>query len=134
MDALLQLVSEDIKEEDREKLATLLMPYVGFDKNSKELRVKEAFQKIGNNYDKLELVFIAEKARSLLFEDGKNEGLAQSDIITLNIMPIGSVKSSLKKLYDTKKIRKTPQGKYFIPPYRLSELFTKYSLKGENNG
>ena len=130
-DPLQQLVSEDFREEDRQRLAVLLLPYIVFDKNSKKPHFKEAFQKIDNNADKIELVFLTEKARSLLFEDGNNEGLGQSEILSFDILPAGSVKTSLKKLTDGNKIRKNSQGKYFIPSYRLSELFTKYSSKVE---
>ncbi len=131
-DPLKQLIGEDLGVEERKRLAALLIPYVSFDKDSKESYFKKAFQEV-NNTDKVELILVIEKAHSLLFEEGKNEGLAQSDIIKMKIMPVGSVKTSLKRLFDSKKISKSPQGKYFIPQYRLSELFKKYSLEGKSN-
>jgi len=131
-DPLEQLIAEDFRAEDRTRLATLLAPYVAFDKNSKELRFKEPFQGLVNT-DKLEIAFLAEKARALLFKDEANEGLGQGDIIALDIMPAGSVKSTLKRLFDPKQIRKSSNGKYTIPNYRLLELFNKYIAKEDKN-
>lgn len=134
-DPLEQLLSDDFKAEDRERLATLLLNYIIFDKESKQVHFKDTFHNLDNNSDKMELVFLTEKARALLFENGKNEGLGQSDIIAFDILPIGSVKTTLKKLFDTGKIKKNQQGKYFLPSYRLNELFAKYSTKeSETNG
>jgi len=128
-DPLQNLISDDFKTEDREDLALLLTPYVSFDKNSKKMSFKESFQKIDNNAEKLEMVFLAEKAQSLLFDGGENEGFSQIDIISLDIMPPGSVKSTLKKMFDKKAVRKSSTGKYMIPNYRLPELFDKYLKK-----
>lgn len=122
-----------IQAEEREKLAVLLEPYVVLS-NKKDIRsmnFKPAFFQLVN-VEKLEIIFLAEKARVLFFKDGKNKGLGQGDIISLNAMPSGSVKSSLKKLADEKKVVQASTGKYIIPNYRIHELFTKYSKKGSD--
>ncbi|EKD47581.1 MAG: hypothetical protein ACD_65C00376G0009 [uncultured bacterium] len=122
-----------IQEEEREKLAALLEPYVvlGNEKDIRSMNFKPAFLQLVN-VEKLEIIFLSEKARALFFKDGKNEGLGQGDIISLNAMPSGSVKSSLKKLADDKKVVQVSTGKYIIPNYRIHELFTKY-FKEESN-
>jgi hypothetical protein len=132
-DPLLKLVSGDFRAEDREKLASLLQLYVVFDENLKEPHFREPFYILDSNADKLEVIFLAEKARSLLFENGENEGLRQSNLIALEIMPGGSVKSTLWKLVDDKQIRKNAQQLYYIPNYRLPQLFAKYLTKKENS-
>ncbi len=128
-DPLQGLIGEDLRSDDRERLASLLTPYVSFDKNSEKPVFKRAIQEMGSNANKVELVFLAEKARALLFPNATNEGLGQSEIIALDIMPEGSVKSTLKKLFDTKQIRKSSNGKYVIPNYRILELQNKYEAK-----
>jgi hypothetical protein len=37
-------------------------------------------------------------------------------------MPVGSVKTVLKTLFDSKKIKKDSSGKYYIPSYRINEV------------
>jgi len=125
-DPLNKLTSDDFGAEDRDKLATLLQPYVVFDKNFEKLQFREPFYLLDVNVDKLEVIFLAEKARAIRLKDENNEGLAQRDLIILNVMPKGSIKSSLKKLADKKQVTKNTKGKYTIPNYRLSQLFDKY--------
>lgn len=129
LDPLQTLISEDVKAADREQLAKLLTPYVSFEKKSSQMHLTASFLKLESNMDKLELLFLIEKARSLLFESGEKEGLSQIDIIKLDIMPPGSVKSTLKRMFDVKKVRQNASEKYYLPNYRISELFEKYSVK-----
>lgn len=128
-DPLQELLSDDVKAADREQLAALLTPYISFERKSGEIHFKGMFLELNSNMDKLEIVFLAEKARVLLFKEGSNEGMSQGDIISFDIMPSGSVKSTLKKLSDAKKVRKNSSGKYYLPNYRIPELFDKYSIK-----
>jgi len=124
-DPLKKLIVSNSKDIDRQKMADILDPYVGFDETSQIMNFKEEFRTLGTNVDKLEMVLLADKARSLYFQDRK-EGLSQSEILALEIMPEGSVKSTLKKLADPRKILKNAEGKYYIPTYRLGELFSKF--------
>lgn len=127
-DPLTHLISEDFRKEDRERLALTLKPYIVFDKNDKTLNFTDTFFKIGNNANRIELALLAEKARSLLFENGENEGMGQKELILLKIMPAGSVKSSLNKLSIDKKVIKGERG-YYIPNYKLSEALVKYLIE-----
>lgn len=129
IDPLSKLVSDDFKAEDRKKLADILLPFVIIDNDTQRPNFKESFYKIENNNDKLELILITEKARALFFEKGENEGLRPTDIISLEIIPEGSVKTGLKRLFDSGKIKKKKSGEYFLPNYRLPELFSKYLNK-----
>jgi len=120
--------SSTIQAEQREKLANLLEPYVilSKDKDSKLMNFKQNFISL-INVNKVEVVFLAEKARALYLNDEKNEGLGQTDLIALKIMPAGSVKSSLNKLSKDKYVIQNAKGKYMLPNYRLPDLFMKYS-------
>jgi len=122
--------NSSIQAEEREKLAIMLEPYVvlGNNKDFRSMNFKAPFLELAN-IGKLEIIFLAEKARALYLKDEESEGLGQGDLIALKAMPTGSVKSSLKKLFDDKRVVQTPKGKYIIPSYRLPELFTKYLLK-----
>lgn len=124
-DPLLQLLVDDVKAVDREKLARFLKGRVFFNKDNGEMNFTESFSLL-SNLDKLEIVFIADKARFLILPNAKEEGLSQKDILVLDIMPQGSVKSSLKSLSDSKRVIKNKKDKYYIPNYRLTEIFNKY--------
>lgn len=125
-DPLAKLIAADTKGADRKKLADILEPYVEFDQTSHEVNFKDKFRELRTNAEKLEVILLADKARTLVFNDGKKEGMSQSEVLTVEAMPKGSVKSTLKMLSDSRKILKTTEGKYYIPGYRLSELFSKF--------
>ena len=128
--------SSTILVEEKQKLAELLEPYVVLsrDETTKSINFKPEFFKL-SNIDKLEISFLAEKARATYLDDLKNEGLGQTGLIDLKIMPDGSVKSGLNKLSKEKRVISPTKGKYIIPNYRLSELFDKYSsIKGGKDG
>ncbi|RJR29246.1 hypothetical protein C4564_02815 [Candidatus Microgenomates bacterium] len=128
--------SGTIQAAEQEKLASLLSPYVVLGENleSKSINFKPEFFKL-SNIDKLEISFLAEKARATYLDDLKNEGLGQTGLIDLKIMPVGSVKSGLNKLSKEKRVIASTKGKYMIPNYRLPELFEKYSSnKGGKDG
>lgn len=124
-DPLSKLVVTDSKEVDRQKLAELLESYVFFDQTSQKMKFKDKFFQLSTNADKLEMILLADKARALYFPDRK-EGLSQSDVLAVEAMPEGSVKSTLKKLSDSHKISKNAEGKYYVPGYRTSELFSRF--------
>ncbi len=127
-DPLRELLADDAQSVDRNRVAACLKPYVRFDKQSKEPHFLADFATIISNEAKIEAVLLASKARSLIFDEP--EGLTPIEVIKLDIMPEGSVKSALKKLYDSRKIKKDAAGRYSIPNYRISEVIDRLG-KGE---
>lgn len=126
-DPLQTLISDDARSIDRKKIADFLRPFILIDNISKQLSFQQSFNKVKSNPDKIEIILLACKARFLLFKIP--DGLTQGDIVALDIMPEGSVKSSLKRLFDSKKIKKDKEGRYFLPGYRISELVDKHNNK-----
>jgi len=123
-DPLQDLLTEDVQSIDRNRLATFLKPYVRFDKTTKELHLLSDFERIISNDAKIEVLLVASKARSLIFND-KVEGLSPIEIIKLDVMPEGSVKTSVKKLADARKIKKNTAGKYRIPSYHIDKIINR---------
>jgi hypothetical protein len=119
-DPLSELLVDDAKSIDRARLAKYLHPYIRFDNETKEVRFLEDFAALPSNEARLEVALLASKAKALLLEE--KEGIAPAELIEMQMMPAGSVKSTLKKLFDSKKIHKNSEGKYFIPNYRLSSI------------
>lgn len=108
------------KENERQRLAELLAPFVIIDEDSKEFYFKDAFTQIDNNALKIELLLAAAKARSLYFNE--QDGLTAQDIIILSIMPEGSVKTTLRKLFSIEHKIKQKDKKYIMPSYRIEEI------------
>lgn len=125
-DPLSKLVTSNAKEVDRQKLADLLELYVVFDETSHEINFRDKFNELQNNADKLEVIFLADKARTLIFGEERKEGLSQGDLVAMEVMPKGSVKSTLKMLSDKRKVLKNTEAKYYVPNYRINELFLKF--------
>lgn len=123
-DPLAELISSDAKATDRKKLAQLLKSLVAIDGVSKELSFLPAFDTLGSNDEKIEILLAASKARALYFES--EDGLLPKEIIDLGIMPEGSVKTSLRKLYGSHKVKKNNAGRYVLPPYRIPELIKEF--------
>ncbi len=123
-DPLAELFVDDIKSINRQIVATFLKPYVVFDRTSKQIGFLPAFEKIGSNIEKVEIILLASKALSLL-EDGIPDGMTQGQIVSLGVIPEGSVKSTLKKLFDTKRIKKNKELGYYVPNYRIKEIVEK---------
>ncbi len=124
-DPLADLFSDDVKAIDRGTVATALKPYIILDRTTNAIAVLPAFEKVNGNAEKIEIILMASKALSLLV-DGQRDGMTQGDITTMDIMPEGSVKSTLKKLFDSKKIKKnTADSSYYIPNYRINEVVEK---------
>lgn len=122
-DPLQELLADDAQSVDRNRLAAFLKPYVRFDKATKEPHFLADFTTIISNEAKVEAVLLTSKARSLIFDEP--EGLTPIEIIKLDIMPEGSVKSSLKKLNDGRKIKKDAAGRYSIPNYRIGDVIDR---------
>ena len=127
-DPLAALLADDTKAIDRNRLASFLAPYVQFDKATKEISFLGGFSSIISNESKLEVILLASKARFLILEEV--EGFSPSEIIKMEIMPEGSVKSSIKKLSDARKIKKNVNGKYIIPNYRMNDIIGRLSKEG----
>ncbi len=121
-DPLASLLVEDSQALDREKVASFLKPYIGFDKEQR-ISFLPGFDKIKNNSEKIEILLMASKAKSLLF--GSEEGITPVEIIAMDIMPPGSAKSAIKGLFDSRAIKKNSKG-YFIPNYRINDLIGNY--------
>lgn len=119
-DPLSALVSSDAKATDRQKLAELLTPYMVIDQESKDFGFISAFDELQGNETKVEVLLAGVKARALLFDEV--DGVLPAEIIAIGIMAEGSVKTSLKKLYDSRRIKKAKDGRYFIPAYYIAEL------------
>lgn len=124
-DPLASLFTTDAKAIDRQKLAELLNPFITIDESSKEFSFRDAFNALKSNTHKIEIVLCAAKAKSLFFNEA--DGLPPGDIIALSVMPEGSVKTSLKKLFDSRKIKKDREGRYFVPAYRIPELTKQFN-------
>ena len=108
------------KENERQKLAELLAPFVIIDEGSKEFYFKDAFTKVDNNAIKIELLLAAARARSLYFNEP--DGLTAQEIIILSIMPEGSVKTTLRKLFSIEHKIKQSGKRYLLPSYRIPEI------------
>ena len=124
-DPLASLFVDDAKAVDRQLLATLVAPYMSIDKSTGEFAFLPAFSEINGNTAKIEILLAGAKARSLYLNEP--DGVTPNQIIATNIMATGSVKSSLKKLADTHKIKKDKEGRYTLPSYRISELVKQFS-------
>lgn len=124
-DPLASLFTSDARATDREKLAKLLKPFVTIDENSKEFSFHDPFNALKGNMQKVEIILAATKARALFFNEV--DGLPPGDIIALGVMADGSVKTSLKKLFDNHKIKKDKENRYFLPAYRIPKLIKQFN-------
>lgn len=109
------------------ELAQILKSFVVIDKSSKTIQFLPPFYEQKNEV-KILISLAASKARRELL--GNEEKMSPSDIIALDIMPEGSVKGTLKKLYDEKIIR-AENSKYYLPNYQIRASLTQ--LKSDKN-
>lgn len=121
LESLLTDINED-SQHNLEILRDILMDYCRIDKNSFKIDFLPNFYSL-NNENKLLVVLAASKARSKLFK--LDENISPSEIISMDIMPEGSVKSTLKRLLDIGEI-KSGGGVYFLPNYRLADLSNRF--------
>lgn len=124
-DPLTSLISSDVKSTDRQKLAELLKPFLIIDQESREFAFLPAFESLGNNAEKIEIILAGAKARALLFDT--SDGMTQGEIISLAVLAEGSVKSTLKRLTDGHKLKKDKEGRYSIPGYRIPDLVKHFT-------
>lgn len=126
IDPLTSLFTSDAKATDRVQLASLLQSFLSINQESREFNFLPAFYEIKRNTSKIEVLLAGAKASALYFN--VPDGLFPADIILLEIMPEGSVKTSLKKLYDKdRKIKQDKEGRYFIPSFRIPELAKQFT-------
>lgn len=111
------LVDEDSQLNLRE-LTETIKPYLIINKNSKKVDFLPSFNNL-NNQKKILVILAGSKARSLLFNE--EEKISPTHIISLQVMPTGSVKSTLKRLLSTKEIN-CKDSAYFIPNYKINTL------------
>ena len=122
-DPLAVLISSDAKATDRAKLAELVGPYVAIDQDSKDFGFHPAFRDIDGNSTKIEILLAATKARALFFD--MPDGLTSGEIIKAGIMAEGSAKTSLKRLFDSHRIKKDKEGRYLLPAHLIPEIIKK---------
>jgi len=103
------------------ELAEILKPFVGIDKSSHGIQFLPDFYE-RKNEAKILILLAASKARKELL--GDEEKMSPSEIIDLDIMPLGSVKGTLKKLFD-EKIIKSENSKYYLPNYQIKILLNQ---------
>ncbi len=120
---LTSLIVESTDNIDRERLTSLLTGYVVFNKTG-EISFLPAFYKLSNS-SKILIILVAQKARHLLF-DNVADAMSPSEVIALDVMAEGSVKSCLKRLLEkTHDVKKDGEKRYYVPNYLLEELHSK---------
>ncbi len=121
---LKNLIIEENQNLDLQLLTDLLAGRVAFTSDRK-MQFMPAFHDTSNQ-QKILLVLLGAKAKSILFE-GETDGFAPSEIIELDdIMPSGSVKSTLKSLLeDTHEIKKNSDKRYYVPNYIIPKLASR---------
>lgn len=123
-DPLQELVDKGAASINRDRLLGLLKPFVRFDSEGK-LNFLPPHAKLDARL-KLQIALAATKARSLIMDTYK-DGLVHKEIIDLDLMPVGTAKSTTKNLTDSRKIRKLPDGRYVVPDYLVEELADQLS-------
>lgn len=117
---LAALIDDSASEIDQNKLVQLLKSYIIFSKEG-EISFLKAFDGL-NNDNKIRVVLLSAKAKNLL-NLSEVDGLTPKAMIDLDIMPEGSVKSTLKKLLEVERdIKKSKNGNYIVPNYKLSDI------------
>ncbi len=125
---LKSLIVEDNQNLDLHQLTDLLTNRVGFTAEA-EVQFLSDFHNM-NNQQKLLLVLLGAKARSILFDSP--DGFTPSEIIEFDIMPLGSVKSTLKALLeDTHEIKKNADKRYYVPNYVTSKLASRFNKEAK---
>lgn len=122
-DPLEQLLVSENQTINKQDLATLLLPYATINKDTKNFEFTRNFGDL-INVDKILIILSAIKARSLIL--GTEDKIAPSDIIKMQIAPVGSIKATLKFLSDAKQI-KSEKGKYFLPNYKISQVLSHFN-------
>lgn len=115
------LLMDESQSVNLAELAEILKPFVGIDKTSHSIQFLPDFYK-QKNESKILVLLAATKARKELL--GDEEKMSPSEIIDLDIMPKGSAKATLKKLFDERTI-KSENSKYYLPNYQIKILLNQ---------
>lgn len=111
-----KIIVEDTGNIDLDQLTKLLENYSVIEKKTKEISFLPNFYELNNN-SKILIALATFKAKAIYFKEN-NEAKRPKDIISLDIMPSGSVKYCLKKLSDKGIIKREEEG-YYLPDYNL---------------
>ncbi|MFA5109269.1 MAG: hypothetical protein WC458_01880 [Patescibacteria group bacterium] len=122
-DPLNQLFVSESQAINRQELAELLLPYTAIHKETKEITFTSQFLELKNN-SKILILLAAIKARSLILPD-IDDKISPLEIIKMEIIPEGSVKTSLKSLLDLKEI-KSEKGRYYLPNYKIPQVVNNF--------
>lgn len=121
---LKSLIDEENQDLDLDQLTNLLAGRISFSKEG-EMQTRTDFYDMSNQ-QKVLLLLLGAKAKSILFD--APDGLAPSEIIERDVMPAGSVKSSLKSLLeDTHEIKKSSDKRYYVPNYMITKLQARFT-------
>ncbi|MFZ2886618.1 MAG: hypothetical protein WA021_02235 [Minisyncoccia bacterium] len=123
-DPLQSLFVSESQAIDRQQLATLLSPYLAINKETGAFDFSSQFRDLPNA-EMILLVLSAVKARSLVLKSMVDE-ISPSEIIKMEIMPLGSVKGTLKILLDARDIKST-NGKYSVPNYKIPQVVARFN-------
>lgn len=128
-DPLQKLFVTESQAVDKQQLADLLSPYVTINKEIKSFDFAGKFSHLSNT-EKILIVLSSVKAMSLVL--GTEDKIAPSEIIKMDIMPLGSVKGTLKKLLDSREIR-ADKGKYSLPNYKIPQLVAGFMNRADKS-
>ncbi len=115
-----KLLGDDTAHINLDLIAGILEKFIVINKSDGSIAFLQSFYDLDSNNKKLVIVMLASKARSLLI-NSIEEGLSQSDIIAMNTMPTGSVKSTLRSLSSGKHLAQNVGSKYLIPNYNIQK-------------
>ena len=121
-DPLESLFISESETIDKAELAKLLAPYLFINKELQSFDFKSEFWDLPNS-EKILIILAGVKAKSLFL--GTEDRIAPSEIIKMDIAPVGSVKITLKKLLESKDI-KSEKSKYYLPNYKLSQIVARF--------
>ncbi len=121
-DPLASLLVSESQTIDKAGLAELLSPYLLINKESKSLDFSGGFWDLPNA-EKILLVLAGVKARSLVLST--EDRITPSEIIKMEIAPMGSIKITLKKLLESKEI-KAENSRYYLPNYKLPQIMARF--------
>lgn len=123
-DPLQKLFVSETQAVNRQELADLLSPYLSINKETQSFDFSSSFRDLPNA-EKLLMILSAVKARNLVLSNIPDE-ISPSEIIKMDVMPVGSVKGTLKTLLDSKDI-KSSNGKYSLPNYKISQVAARFN-------
>lgn len=121
IDPLQKLVVSESQAVNRQELADLLSQYLSINKETQSFDFSGTFRELPNA-KKILIVLSAVKAKSLIL--GTKDKITPSEIIKMDIAPVGSIKGTLKTLLKSKDI-KSDNGKYYLPNYKLSQVVAR---------